>query len=103
MQNTSASKQCNEAIQEAIQNVLGPVTQLRVSAVKQRDELPPVEVPEDKAAWKSEFDKMDAISNNFRFGCLSSGPSLSENIILQKTFDFRLFLVGPQKSQNDVE
>ena len=49
-------------IQEAISNVLGPVTKLWVLPVKQRDELLAVEVSEDKAAWKAEFDKMDAIS-----------------------------------------
>ena len=49
-------------IQEAIRNVLGPVTQLWVSAAKQRNELLAVEVSEDKAAWMAEFDKMDAIS-----------------------------------------
>ena len=49
-------------IQEAICNVLGPVTQLCVSAAKQRDELLGMEIFEDKAAWEAEFDKMDAIS-----------------------------------------
>ena len=49
-------------IQEAICNVLGPVTQLWELAAKQRDELLAVEVPEDKAAWKTEFNKIDAIS-----------------------------------------
>ena len=58
-------------IQEAICNVLGPVTQLWVSAAKQQDELLAVEVPEDKAAWKAEFDKMDVISKT-----LFSGVSL---------------------------
>ena len=49
-------------IQEAICNVLEPVTQLCVSAAKQRDELLGMEIFEDKVAWKAEFDKMDAIS-----------------------------------------
>ena len=49
-------------IQEAISNVLEPMTKLWVLPVKQRDELLAVEVSEDKAAWKAEFDKMDAIS-----------------------------------------
>ena len=38
-------------IQEAFQNVLGPAPQLWALAVKQRDKLLAVEVPEDKTAW----------------------------------------------------
>ena len=49
-------------IQEAICNVLGPVTQLWELAAKKRDELLPFEIPEEKATWKTEFDKMDVIS-----------------------------------------
>ena len=51
-------------IQETIRNMLAPVAQLRISAVKQRDELLTMEVAEDKAAWKANFDKMDAISKS---------------------------------------
>ena len=40
-------------IQEAIRNVLGPVTQLWVSAANQRDELLAVEVTEGKASLHS--------------------------------------------------
>ena len=49
-------------IQEAICNVLGPATQLCEFTAKQRDEFLAVEVPEDKTAWKTEFNKIDAIS-----------------------------------------
>ena len=49
-------------IQEAICNVLGSATQLLELAAKQRDELLAVDIPDDKAAWKTEFNKIDAIS-----------------------------------------
>ena len=60
-------------IQKAIRNVLGPVTQLWVLAIKQRGELLPVEVPEDKTTWKAEFDKMDSVA--FRVGQASQRTS----------------------------
>ena len=49
-------------IQKVIHNVLEPVIQLWVSATKQRDELLTVDVPEDEAGWKAEFDKINPIS-----------------------------------------
>ena len=51
-------------ILKVIHNVLKPVTQLWLLTAKQWDELLAVEEPEDEAAWKTEFDKMDAISKN---------------------------------------
>ena len=74
------------------------MTQLLILAVKQRDEFLAVEVPEDKAVWKAEFDKMEAISKTLDL-VVSLVAQASQITLYYKRYLILVPLVRPQKRQ----
>lgn len=74
------------------------MTQLLILAVKQRDDFLAVEVPEDKAVWKAEFDKMEAISKTLDL-VVSLVAQASQITLYYKRYLILVPLVRPQKRQ----